>query len=57
MSRQRQMLIEFDPERLKLVRKICSSVDQDELVNGLVEMYLGFVRNEKGEITKDGRNY
>ena len=57
MGRQRQMLFEFDPERLKLVRKICSSVDQDELVNGLVEIYLNFVRNEKGEITKDGRNY
>ena len=54
MRKENQLEFEFDPKKLQLMRAIGTGVNQGELIKGLVELFLKFVRIEKEERTNDG---
>lgn len=46
---RKQLRLEFDQEKLKVLESIFSAVDQEEVIQGLIELYLQFIQiEEKG---------
>lgn len=46
---RRQLKLEFDQEKLKILKSIFGTVDQREVIQGLIELYLQFIQiEEKG---------
>lgn len=48
-----QLPLEFEQEKLKLLKSIFSTVDQREVIKGLIELYLQFIHLEKKGRTKE----
>jgi hypothetical protein len=42
-----QMALEFDQENSRQLKSVINKVDQEELVNNLVDLYLNYIRISK----------
>ncbi len=52
-----QLELEFDPQKLRLMRAILVRVDQQELIKELSQIFFNFVQIESKEVLRDEINH